>query len=55
MIPHFKGMLDPLRPLMTWWWSNKRSYGGPAMAAISKGVEDAGKAMPDDLTGANLR
>jgi hypothetical protein len=35
--------------------ANKRSYGGPAMAAIAKAFGDAGKAMPDDLTGANLR
>jgi limonene 1,2-monooxygenase len=55
VIPHFKGMLDPLRSSYDMVVANKRSYGGPAMAAISKAFEDAGKAMPDDLTGANLR
>jgi limonene 1,2-monooxygenase len=55
VIPHFKGMLDPLQASYDMVVGNKRSYGGPAMAAISKAFEDAGKAMPDDLTGANLR
>ena len=55
VIPHFKGMLDPLRASYDTVVANKRTYGGPAMAAITKAFEVAGKAMPDDLTGANLR
>ena len=48
-------MLDPLQASYDMVVGNKRSYGGPAMAAITKAFEDAGQAMPDDLTGANLR
>jgi limonene 1,2-monooxygenase len=55
VIPHFKGMLDPLRASYDTVVANKRSYGGPAMAAIAKAFEDAGKPFPDDLTGANIR
>ena len=55
VVPHFKGWLDPLRSSYDTVVANKRSYGGPAMAAIAKAFEDAGKPFPDDLTGANLR
>ena len=36
VIPHFKGMLDPLRSSYDMVVANKRSYGGPAMAAIPR-------------------
>ena len=55
VVPQFKGMLDPMRASYDTVVANKRSYGGPAMAAIAKAFSDAGKPMPDDLTGANLR
>jgi len=55
VIPHFTGMLDPLRASYDTVVANKRTYGGPAMAAITKAFADAGKPLPDDLTGANLR
>jgi hypothetical protein len=35
--------------------ANKRSYGGPAMAAIRQAYDDAGEAMPDGLNPGRLR
>jgi limonene 1,2-monooxygenase len=55
VIPHFTGMLDPLRSSYDMVVRNKRSYGGPAMAAIAKAFADAGETMPDDLNPATLR
>jgi limonene 1,2-monooxygenase len=55
VVPHFSGMLDPLRSSYEMVARNKRSYGAPVMAAISKAYEDAGKAMPDTLSPANIR
>jgi limonene 1,2-monooxygenase len=55
VVPQFNGMLESLRASYDTVAANRRSYGGPAMAAIAKAYEDAGKQMPDDLTGANLR
>jgi limonene 1,2-monooxygenase len=55
VIPHFSGMLDPLRSSYDMVVRNKRSYGTPAMAAIAKAYADAGQTMPDDLNPATLR
>jgi limonene 1,2-monooxygenase len=55
VIPHFTGMLDPLRSSYDMVVRNKRSYGPPAMAAIAKAYADAGETMPDDLNPATLR
>jgi limonene 1,2-monooxygenase len=55
VIPHFTGMLEPLRSSYDMVVRNKRSYGKPAMEAIAKAYADAGQPMPDDLNPANLR
>jgi hypothetical protein len=55
VVPHFTGVLDPARGSYEMCASKKREYGGPAMAAIAKAYEDAGKELPADLTAANLR
>lgn len=55
VIPHFQGTIDPIRSSYETVIANKRSYGAPIMAAISKAYQDAGKEMPSDLTGAKLR
>jgi limonene 1,2-monooxygenase len=55
VIPHFTGMLDPLRSSYDMVVRNKRSYGPTAMAAIAKAYADAGETMPDDLNPATLR
>lgn len=55
VIPHFTGMLDPLRSSYDMVVRNKRSYGTPAMAAIAKAYADAGQTMPDNLNPATLR
>ena len=55
VMPHFNGMLDPLRASYDAVVANKRSYAAPAMAAFTKAFEDAGHALPDDITSANLR
>ena len=55
VIPHFSGMLDPLRSSYDMVAGNKRAYGAPVMAAIAKAYDDAGKLMPSDLSPANIR
>jgi limonene 1,2-monooxygenase len=55
VLPHFKGMIDPLRASYDTVVRNKRSYGEPVMAAIAKAYADAGRPMPDDLNPTNLR
>jgi limonene 1,2-monooxygenase len=55
VIPHFKGMIEPLRASYEMVAGNKASYGKVAMAAITKAYDDAGKAMPTDLNAGNLR
>jgi limonene 1,2-monooxygenase len=55
VIPHFSGMLDPLRASYDMVAGNKRTYGAPVMAAIAKAYDDAGKPMPSDLSPANIR
>ena len=55
VIPHFKGMIAPLRASYEMVAGNKASYGKVAMAAITKAYDDAGKAMPTDLNAGNLR
>ena len=55
VIPEFKGHLDALRASYDRVVSNKRSFAGPALAAIAKAFDDAGQEMPSDLTNANLR
>ena len=55
VIPHFSGMLDPLRSSYDMVVRNKVSYGKPVMAAITKAYADAGKPLPDDLNPATLR
>jgi limonene 1,2-monooxygenase len=55
VVPYFTGVLDAVRGSYEMAASKKREYGGPAMAAIKKAYDDAGKEMPADLTAANLR
>jgi limonene 1,2-monooxygenase len=55
VLPELKGQLAPLRSSYEMVAANKRSYGAPAMAAISRAFEDAGEPMPDDLTPGKLR
>jgi limonene 1,2-monooxygenase len=55
VIPHFKGMIEPLRASYAMVAGNKASYGKVAMAAITKAYDDAGKPMPTDLNAGNLR
>lgn len=55
VIPHFQSTTDPLRASYEACIAKKRSYAAPAMAAIAKAYEDAGKELPPELTNANLR
>jgi limonene 1,2-monooxygenase len=55
VLPELKGQLAPLRASYDMVAENKRSYGAPAMAAITRAFEDAGEPMPDDLTPGKLR
>jgi limonene 1,2-monooxygenase len=55
VLPHFSGVLDPLRSSYEMVARNKRTYGQPVMAAIAKAYADAGKELPDELNPATLR
>jgi limonene 1,2-monooxygenase len=55
VLPHFSGVLDPLRSSYDMVARNKRTYGQPVMAAIAKAYADAGKELPDELNPATLR
>jgi limonene 1,2-monooxygenase len=55
VMPEMRGQLAPLRASYEMVASNKRSYGGPAVAAIKQAYADAGEAVPDDLDPAKLR
>jgi limonene 1,2-monooxygenase len=55
VMPHFQGMLDPVRESYDMVVRNKRAYGGPAMAAITKAYTDAGKPIPADLNPRSIR
>src|SRR4051794_27311276 len=55
VLPELKGQLAPLRSSYEMVAANKRSYGAPAMAAITRAFEDAGEPMPDDLAPGKLR
>ena len=55
VMPELRGQLAPLRASYEMVAANKRSYGGPALAAVTKAFADAGEAMPDDLTPTRLR
>ena len=55
VMPELRGHLAPLRASYEMVAANKRSYGGPAMAAIRQAYDDAGEAMPDGLDPGRLR
>ena len=55
VMPELRGHLAPLRASYDMVASNKRSYGGPAVAAIRQAFADAGEEMPDDLSPGKLR
>ena len=55
VMPEVRGQIAPLRASYEMVAANKRSYGGPALAAVAKAYEDAGEAMPDGLDPAKLR
>ncbi|MCC7363351.1 MAG: LLM class flavin-dependent oxidoreductase [Dehalococcoidia bacterium] len=55
VVPHFQGMLDPVRASYDTVVAHKRDFGGPAMAAIAQAFKDAGKELPEGLTAATLR
>jgi limonene 1,2-monooxygenase len=42
-MPELRGQLAPLRASYEMVAANKRSYGGPAMAAIRRAYDDAGR------------
>ena len=55
VMPEVRGQIAPLRASYDMVAANKRSYGGPAMAAVAKAYADAGEAMPDGMDAAKLR
>jgi limonene 1,2-monooxygenase len=55
VMPELRGHLAPLRASYDMVASNKRSYGGPAVAAIRQAYADAGEVVPDDLSPGKLR
>ena len=55
VMPEVRGQIAPLRASYEMVAANKRSYGGPALAAVAKAFADAGEPMPDDLDPAKLR
>jgi limonene 1,2-monooxygenase len=55
VMPELRGQLAPLRASYEMVAANKRSYGGPALAAVTKAFADAGEAVPDDLNPTRLR
>jgi limonene 1,2-monooxygenase len=55
VVPHFTGVLDPVRASYEMCVSKKREYGPPALAAIAKAYTDAGQEMPADLDASNIR
>ena len=55
VMPEVRGQIAPLRASYEMVATNKRSYGGPALAAVAKAFADAGESMPDDMNPAKLR
>ncbi len=55
VMPELRGQLAPLRASYEMVAANKRTYGGPALAAVTKAYAEAGEPLPDDLSPAKLR
>jgi limonene 1,2-monooxygenase len=55
VMPEMRGHLASLRASYDMVAANKRSYGGPAVAAIRQAFTAAGEEIPDDLSPGKLR
>lgn len=55
VIPRFQGLIEPVQGSYQYVVENRRSYGGPALAAIQNAYKDAGREVPPELTPRNLR
>ncbi len=55
VMPEVRGQIAPLRASYEMVAANKRAYGAPVLAAVTKAFADAGEPLPDDLNPAKLR